>query len=59
MSVTIPRTHRLRLHRETVRRLGASPQCRSATDQPQTGDTAFCGPSRLSLCDGGCETARA
>lgn len=56
----MPKTQQpqLRLHRETLRRLGAFPQGRSATDQPLTGDTAFCGPSRLSLCDSnGCETA--
>ncbi|HEX8273031.1 MAG TPA: hypothetical protein VF615_10365 [Longimicrobiaceae bacterium] len=48
----------LRLHRETLRRLGAPAPGRVATDPvAQPGDTAFCGPSRLSLCDGGCETA--
>jgi hypothetical protein len=49
---------KLRLHRETVRRLGAPDAKLLATDPvAHPGDTAFCGPSRLSLCDGGCETA--
>jgi hypothetical protein len=55
---TTARAPRLHLHRETLRRLGASPQGRSATDQPLTGDTALCGPSRDSLCDSnGCTSA--
>lgn len=49
---------RLRLHRETVRRLGSAAPGRLATDPVPIGDTAFCGPSRLNLCDSnGCETA--
>jgi hypothetical protein len=49
---------KLRLHRDTVRRLGAPAPGRLATDPvAHPGDTAFCGPSRLSLCDAGCETA--
>lgn len=55
----MPMTQRskLHLHRDTLRRLGAPDAQRAATD-PVSGDTAFCGPSRLSLCEGGCETAR-
>ncbi len=49
---------RLRLHRETVRRLDAPGPNRLGSDPvAHPGDTAFCGPSRLSYCDTGCETA--
>jgi hypothetical protein len=48
---------RLRLHRETLRRLTADAGL-LLTDQPLTGDTALCGPSRQSLCDSnGCTSA--
>jgi hypothetical protein len=53
-------THRprLRLHRETVRRLDAPGTKLLGTDPvAHPGDTALCGPSRLSYCDDGCETA--
>jgi hypothetical protein len=56
----MPKTHRsrLQLHRETLRRLGAPDPKLLATDPvAQPGDTALCGPSRLSACDDGCETA--
>ena len=46
----------LRLHRETVRRLDTPGPKRLATDPVQyPGDTALCGPSRMSACDV-CET---
>ncbi len=49
---------RLRLHRETVRRLDATGPKRLESDPvAHPGDTAFCSPSRLSYCDTGCETA--
>lgn len=58
MPKTTASAPRLRLHRETVRRLSASAPDRLATDPVPIGDTALCGPSRLSLCDSnGCETA--
>lgn len=47
---------RLRLHRETVRRLDVAGSKRLATDPVRSGDTAFCSPSRLSYCETGCET---
>lgn len=51
----MPKTQRakLRLHRETVRRLDAAPT-RIATDPVALpGDTVLCGPSRMET---GCET---
>ena len=48
----------LRLHRDTLRRLGAPDAKLLATDPvQQPGDTALCGPSRLSFCETACETA--
>lgn len=44
--------HRLRLSRETVRRL-VPPAGLLGTDTVQSGDTALCGPSRMET---GCET---
>ena len=55
----MPKTQRpkLRLSRETVRRLnGPDPKLLATDPVQQPGDTAFCGPSRLSYCDV-CETA--
>lgn len=46
---------RLRLHRDTLRRLGPDLKL-LGTDTVQSGDTALCGPSRMET---GCETARA
>lgn len=56
----MPRTQRsrLQLHRETLRRLGApDPKLLGTDPVAQPGDTALCGPSRMSACDDGCETA--
>lgn len=53
----MPKSQRtkLRLHRETLRRLEPDPKL-LGTDTVESGDTALCGPSRMSACDI-CETA--
>lgn len=57
MPKTTAPASRLRLHRETLRRLAAGAGL-LLTDQPLPGDTALCGPSRDSLCDSnGCTSA--
>ena len=53
-TATATSTRRIRLSREAVRRLVPDPRM-LGTDTVQSGDTALCGPSRMSACDDGCE----
>ncbi|MEW5928063.1 MAG: hypothetical protein AB1941_11305 [Gemmatimonadota bacterium] len=55
----MPKTQRptLRLSRETLHLLVPTPRLLGTDTVAYPGDTALCGPSRLSYCENGCETA--